>query len=181
MIIQIDTREHEKAIENIIAYFDSVGIKHISSKMYVGDYQNLTNGTVAVDRKQNISEICSNVIQQHARFKAELIRAQEAGIKLFILIEHGKGFKKLEDVKKWINPQEAAWKKRCKKIIEEEKAKNPDVDFEKIKLPKPPTSGETLFKILNTQEQRYGIKYLFCEKNETGKIIAEILNGNFPT
>ena len=153
MIVQIDTREKEKAIEKIQKTFEEKGIKTVSSKMYVGDYQNLQNGSVVVDRKQNLSEICSNVCQQHERFKAELIRAQEAGIKIFILCEHGKDIKTIEDVKNWINP-------RLKKS------------------PKALT-GEKLYKIMKTQEERYGITYLFCNKEETGEKILEILGKNY--
>ena len=150
MVIQIDTREKEKAIKNIIKTFDDAGIKYISSKMYVGDYQNLTNGTVAVDRKQNLSEVCGNVCQQHERFKAELLRAQEAGIKLYILIEHGKDIKSLDDVKNWVNPR--------------------------LKQSPKALTGEKLYKIMKTQEERYGITYLFCTKEETGEKIIELLS-----
>jgi len=152
MIVQIDTREKEKAIEKIQKTFEKKGIKTVSSKMYVGDYQNLQNGSVVIDRKQNLSEICSNVCQQHERFKAELIRAQEAGIKIFILCEHGKDIKTIEDVKNWVNP-------RLKKS------------------PKALT-GEKLYKIMKTQEAKYGITYLFCDKEETGEKILEILGKN---
>lgn len=152
MIVQIDTREKEKAIEKIQKTFEEKGIKTVSSKMYVGDYQNLQNGSVVIDRKQNLSEICSNVCQQHERFKAELIRAQEAGIKIFILCEHGKDIKTIEDVKNWVNP-------RLKKS------------------PKALT-GEKLYKIMKTQEAKYGITYLFCDKEETGEKILEILEKN---
>lgn len=152
MIVQIDTREKEKAIEKIQKTFEEKGIKTVNSKMYVGDYQNLQNGSVVVDRKQNLSEICSNVCQQHERFKTELIRAQEAGIKIFILCEHGKDIKTIEDVKNWVNP-------RLKKS------------------PKALT-GEKLYKIMKTQEAKYGITYLFCDKEETGEKILEILGKN---
>lgn len=178
MVIQIDTREKEKAIKEILKTFDNAEIKYISSKMYVGDYQNLQNGTVAVDRKQNLSEVCSNVCQQHERFKAELLRAQEAGIKLFILVEHGNDIKTLEDVKNWINPRLKIWEKDCEKILKEAKMKNPEADIKTIKLPKPPMNGEKLYKIMKTQEEKYGITYLFCNKEETGKKIIDILQLN---
>lgn len=150
MTIQIDTREKERAIKDIIKTFEANDIKYISSKMYVGDYQNLTNGTVAVDRKQNLSEVCGNVCQQHERFKAELLRAQEAGIKLYILIEHGKDIKSLDDVKNWVNPR--------------------------LKQSPKALTGEKLYKIMKTQEERYGITYLFCTKEETGEKIIELLS-----
>lgn len=150
MTIQIDTREKERAIKDIIKTFEANDIKYISSKMYVGDYQNLTNGTVAVDRKQNLSEVCGNVCQQHERFKAELLRAQEAGIKLYILIEHGKDIKSLDDVKNWVNPR--------------------------LKQSPKALTGEKLYKIMKTQQDKYGITYLFCDKEETGTKIIELLS-----
>ena len=78
-----------------------------------------------------------------------MLRAQKADIKLIVLCENGEGIKDIEDVKNWINP-------RLKR--------NPQA-----------TTGEQLYKIMKTQEERYGIKYLFCEKEETGKLILELL------
>ena len=105
MTIVIDSREKQKAIAKIIAEFDRQGIKHISSKLWVGDYMSLDNPKVIVDRKQNLSEICSNVCQDHDRFRRELTRAQDAGIKIVILIEHGKDITCLEDIIFWENPR----------------------------------------------------------------------------
>ena len=35
--------------------------------------------------------------------------------------------------------------------------------------------GETLYKILCTQQKKYGVRYLFCDKEDTGRRIIEIL------
>lgn len=51
-------------------------------KLYCGDYQSLDNAKLCIDRKKDLQELCGNVCQQHERFKAELIRAREAGIQL---------------------------------------------------------------------------------------------------
>ena len=40
MTIQIDTREKQRAVKQIISHFDKHGIKHYPSKLYVGDYMN---------------------------------------------------------------------------------------------------------------------------------------------
>ena len=105
MIIQIDSREKSKAIQKIIAEFDRQGIKHPVSKLMVGDYMNYDNPRVIVDRKQNLTELCSNVCQDHDRFRRELVLAQENGIQLIVLCEHGKGVESLEDVIFWKNPR----------------------------------------------------------------------------
>ena len=105
MTIFVDSREKARAIKLVLAEFDKQGIKHISNKLYVGDYQNLDNPKLVIDRKQNLNEVCNNVCQDHKRFVAEIERANEAGIKLIFLVEHGAGIKYLEDVNKWYNPR----------------------------------------------------------------------------
>lgn len=154
MVIQIDTREKPHAIEKILETFDEQNIKHISSKMYVGDYQDLSNGTLVIDRKQNLQELMNNVCRDHIRFRNELIRAQEAGIKIIVLVEHGDGIKTLEDVKHWKNPY-------AKKYGKEAMAK---------------ISGDRLYKTLCTMNKKYGVVFEFCDKSETGKRIIEILS-----
>jgi hypothetical protein len=37
------------------------------------------------------------------------------------------------------------------------------------------TTGETLYRILHTLERKYGCRFLFCEKEETGAEIIRIL------
>ena len=45
-VIQIDTREHQHAIKRILEAFDKAGVRHISSKLYVGDYQSEHGGMI---------------------------------------------------------------------------------------------------------------------------------------
>ena len=149
MTIQVDTREKARAIEGIIKEFDKQGVTHFSSKLYVGDYVNLENSFLVVDRKQNLLEVCSNVCQQHKRFVNEIKRAKAAGIKIIFLVEHGENIKSLEDVKNWVNPR--------------------------LKESPLAVSGERLYKILSTLERTYGVEFRFCDKRNTGKRIIEIL------
>ena len=149
MQIQIDSREKAKAIKKIIAEFDEQGVKHYTSKLYVGDYMSLDNPRLVVDRKQNLTEVCSNVCQDHERFRNELIKAQKAGIQIIVLVEHGKDIKSLEDVIWWLNPR--------------------------LKASPKAITGERLYKILLTLERKYGCKFEFCEKKDTGQRIIELL------
>ncbi len=166
MIIQIDSREKARAIKKILAEFDRQDIKHPISKLLVGDYMNYDNPRVIVDRKQNLSELCSNVTSDHERFRREMLLAQQNEIRLIFLCEHGKGIKSLNDVMFWENPRR--WKRQ----------KNPDTGrWEEIETKA--TTGETLYKILQTQERKYGCKFLFCDKDETGKKIIEILGSSY--
>jgi len=149
-MIQIDSREKAKAITRIVDYFDKTGVKHFISKLYVGDYMNYDNPYVVVDRKQNLTEVCANVTQGHDRFRRELLNAQNAGITLIILVEHGGTIRCKQDVIWWKNPRSEKSSKAMK--------------------------GETLYQIMCTLERKYGCRFEFCDKRQTGRRICELLN-----
>ncbi len=151
MKCMMDTRERPEAVKQILAEFDRQQVDVIRTKLWVGDYQRLDNPMLVIDRKHNLSEVCSNVIQGHKRFTAELQRAKDAGIHVVILVEHSKNIKTLEDVMHWVNPR--------------------------LKVSPMAVSGERLYKILVAIEKHYGCEFRFCEKKDTGKRIIEILGG----
>lgn len=153
MVICIDTREHTKERERIKKQLQGLGAQTIESKLYVGDYMSLDNARLCIDRKKTLQELCGNVTQQHERFRAELVRAREIGIKLVILCEEGKGIQSLSDVYFWHNPRRD----------------NP-------KYPRA-IEGRQLYKSLCTMRDRYDVSFVFCDKRETGKKIIEILGG----
>ena len=105
MTIQVDTREHDKEWQRIKKQFDKLGADYFRSKLWVGDYCNIDNPRVVIDRKKDLLELCGNVTQQHERFTRELTRAQDKGIKIIILCEHGEGIERLSDVYFWHNPR----------------------------------------------------------------------------
>lgn len=148
MTIQIDTREHKWERARVERQLVKEGVKAITSKLYVGDYQSWDNPRLVVDRKKSLLELCSNVTQGHERFRRELLRAEDAGIRLVILCEED-GIDSLEDVYFWDNPR----------LIESPRA----------------TTGKQLYRSLCTIRDRYGVQIEFCKKSETGKKIIEIL------
>ena len=150
MVIQIDSREKAKAIKKILAEFEKQEVNYYTSKLWAGDYMSLDNPRVIVDRKQNLSELCQNVCQDHDRFRRELVRAQDNGIQLIILVEHGKDIESLEDIIFWENPR--------------------------LKKSPKATTGQTLYNILTTLQRKYGVRFEFCTKEETGKRIIELLS-----
>lgn len=164
LTIQIDSREKARAIKKIVTEFERQDVIYYTSKLYVGDYMSLDNPRLIIDRKQNLTEICSNVCQGHERFRNELMRAQEHGIKLVILIEHSSQIKSIDDVAKWENP-------RLNKRVRDK-----ETGLWKTVRTKAMT-GETLSKIMRTMERKYGCKFMFCSKEQTGKRIIEILGG----
>lgn len=162
MIIQIDSREKARAITKIVAEFDRQNITHPVSKLMVGDYMNYDNPRLIIDRKQNLTELCSNVCQQHNRFRDEMLRAREHGIEIIILCEHGKGIECLEDVIWWDNPRRHKRFRNLETGRWEERETNA-------------TTGDKLYKILCTFERKYGCRFLFCDKKDTGRRIIELL------
>ena len=164
MNIQIDSREKAKAIKKILAEFEDQGVDYYISKLYVGDYMNLDNPRLIIDRKQNLTELCSNVCQDHDRFRNELIRANDAGIDVIILCEHGKGVEFLEDVIWWDNPR------LHKRVQDSDTGKWKDITTKAI-------TGEKLYKILCTLQRKYQCRFEFCDREETGKRIIELLGG----
>ena len=145
----IDTREKPKAIQTILKQFEAAGVNSIRSKLYSGDYQLMSNPYLVVDRKQSLSELCNNVVQDHRRFRDELVRAKEVGISVVVLVEHGGAIKSIEDVPNWVNPR--------------------------LKVSPLAVSGERLYKILKAMEYTYKVRFELCDKRQTGNRILEIL------
>lgn len=167
MTIQADTREHASEWERIRKQFDDLGVHYVRSKLYVGDYMSLDNGRLVVDRKKDLLELCGNVCQQHERFKKELLRAVEAGIKIVFLVEHGPDIRTMEDVWFWQNPRkyEIRWR------INKQTGKK-----EKYFVSPKAVDGQQLYKSLRTIQDRYGAGFVFCTKDQTGRKILEVLS-----
>lgn len=124
---------------------------------------------VTVDTKKDIQELVGNVCgPQHARFRDELILAQNNGIKLYVLVANLDGVMNLSNLENWENPRLA----RYEKI----KFMHDQGRWKSIKLPKgKPTSGTTLMKACRTMEKKYGAEFLFCHNSEQGAKVIELL------
>ncbi len=163
MRIQVDSREHQSEWSRISKQFDALGVKYFRSKLFVGDYMNLDNPRLVIDRKQNLIELCSNVTTDHERFRREMLRASENEIKIIFLCEHGDGIESLEDVIWWNNPR-----RTVRKVVD---GKWTDVETKA-------TTGPTLYNILTTIQSRYGVEFLFCRKEDTGAEIVRLLEND---
>ena len=148
MVIQVDSREQK--FDHVTNYFDSNGIKWVKSKCVVGDYVNLLNPMVVIDRKKDLQEVAGNVCQQHERFVRELELAKDLGYKMIILVEEP-NITALQNVCSWYN-----WRRK----------KNPKA-----------ITGKTLYKIMKTMESKYNVSWEFTSKKDCGKRIVELLGG----
>jgi hypothetical protein len=117
----------------------------------VGDYVNLENPMVVIDRKKDLQELAGNVCQQHDRFVRELELAKELGYKMIVLVEEP-NITSLLEVCSWYN-----WRRKT----------NPKA-----------ITGKTLYKILKTMESKYNVTFQFTKKSDCGKRIVELLGGS---
>jgi hypothetical protein len=156
-MILIDTREQKYS--HISEYFDAHGVKYDRSKLYVGDYTLSTDQRICIDRKHNMAEVYGNVIQQHERFRNELIRGRDGGHQIIVLVEDPR-ITKLDEVESWKNPRFFAWMKS------------------RGRIPKPADS-ETVMKIMQRMEERYSVEWRFCRKEETARTILDILGERY--
>lgn len=150
MIIQEDSRQqvgkHELKRQGMIA----AGHRIFRSKVIVGDY--CKPPTVAVDTKENMSEIAQNIgggKEEHKRFIRELKLAQEIGTQLYILVENDEGIEDLVDVQRWYNPR-TEYSPNC-------------------------IQGPRLYKAMHTIQDRYGCVFLFCRPEEAADMIIDLL------
>ena len=160
MIIQCDSRQQEGKHKLKHDYFESLGIKLVRSKLLVGDYCIPSNGSIVVDTKKDMMELYGDMIQQHERFRNECYLAQEAGIKLYVLVENKNNIETLQDVgtDKWKNP---LWFR-----------------YWKSKKGKPPVKNITLMKMLYTMQEKYGVEFIFCSPENAGMNILKLLQVN---
>lgn len=147
MVLQVDSREQK--FDHVTKYLDSQGIKWVKSKCVVGDYVNLENPMVVVDRKKDLQEVCGNVTKDHARFVRELELAKDLGYKMIVLVEEP-NINSLSQVPTWYN-----WRRKT----------NPKA-----------INGRTLYKIMLTMSQRYGFEWQFTTKSKCGEKIVELLS-----
>lgn len=142
-MIVVDSRE--KKWEHIKTYFDRHNIPYTVRKLDVGDYM-AGNGNVTIDRKQNLSELSRNLTNKadHARFMREVRRANEQGIRLIVLCEHGGRYKSLADIAEWTDKRTGV-------------------------------TGRRLQGVIHRLTVAYDVRFTFCCKKSTAKIILELL------
>lgn len=182
MDIQIDSREKVKAIKLILKEFEEQNVNYFVSKLLVGDYMNLDNPRLIIDRKQDIQELVSNIntTKEHERFRNELLRANKAGIKLIFLIEHGEEIKTLGDVYFFYQPPMQRWRWETQKGPDGTPLRDAEGKVIKRRVPyiQNAIDGKKIYKSMCTIRDRYNADFVFCSKEETGKKILEILSSD---
>lgn len=152
MVLQEDTRNQPGKHKNIAAYCKQQGIEIIRTKLLVGDYM-LTgegSGGISVDTKSGVPELAMDIFQQHERFRNECETAQRCGITLYILTEEVLPQGRLD---LWKSPLDRHGKPRCK------------------------FDPAILRKAMFTMQDKYGVRFRFCDGRSTGRVLLEYLKG----
>lgn len=171
MTIIEDTGQKIGQHTNISNWCAEHGVTLRRQKLNVGDYQSPPR--VAVDTKYGMAEIYQDIVNDHDRFRAECIRAQEDDILLYILIEE-ENIKSLDDAEKWENPRKKKYDREYGLVIRAQQSGK----MLNHKIPKPPVSSERLVGMMRAMEMKYGIRFVFCHPNDTGGVVYRLLGGS---
>lgn len=145
MTIICDSRE--KKNQHILKFFEEKGINYKIQKMNVADYQIEGDNGIVIDRKQNLEEVATNLMNRNdkSRFWREVRRANENGTKMIVLCEHSRNIKSIQDVSSWHSKFS-------------------------------PVSGRSLMNEIYRVHISYGIEFIFCDKRNTGRMIVNLLS-----
>lgn len=159
MILYEDTRNQIGEHKNIWQYCQRHKIEIVRRKLEVGDYMlDPDNGKISVDTKQDMMEICKNIMSNdHRRLRSECERAIEHGIKLIFLIEEPVPY---GDVGLWEVPR---WKSSN--------------EWHRYGDPMTRVEPETLKKAMKTMEVKYGVRFRFCTRRQSPMRVIKYLKG----
>ena len=155
MILMEDTRNQAGKHRNIHRQLGAMGHQVVRSKLYVGDYQLVNKADVVIDTKKDVLELVMDICRDHKRFAEECRKAREAGIRLVILTEEVLPSGGLAN---WKSP---TWKTTTPRHRAGEAISK--------------VNPETIYKAIHTMSSKYGVEFHFCDKDETGARIIDIL------
>lgn len=138
----------EKGNKKILEYFDKVGQDYIISKLDSGDYMLFKNYHTIIDKKDGLLELAGNLCHTQ---------------------EH-------ERIKREIAKARELGCKNFIFLIQDNKIKSLE-DIKNWSSTHTKVRGETLLKIMTTMKQKYGIRFIICEKKKIGEMIIKLLGG----
>lgn len=153
-IILTDSRQQKE--NHIIKEFDKQGILHIRTGLPSADYMAVRydneqgfylDYSVLIDTKKDLEEIANNLCNTNSH----------------------------ERLKREIFKGKDLGAKEFIFIIGENKIKTTE-DIKNWSSPHTIVKGSTLFKIMNTMKERYGVRFMIVPKKDMGKVIIDILN-----
>lgn len=172
MLLLEDTRQQAGKHDIKHKWFEENGVELRRCCLYVGDYTLPANQSICIDTKNSIQELVQDMQTDHVRFRAELQRAQEAGIKLYILVENDF---------QWISQKKNIFNTPVTCIKDLFRWKNPRAFIFKGGKQAYPNcaKGSWLAKCCMTCESKYGCKFVFCKPEESAETIIKILENRY--
>lgn len=160
MVLYEDTRNQVGKHKNVEDYCRRNGIEIVRQCLSVGDYMlDPVNGKVSVDTKFSILELSKDIMSSdHRRFRDECIRAQEAGIRLVILIEEVPKYGKIDlwEIPRWTSSNQ----------------------FHRYGEPMTKVDPKALRKAMLTMWRKYGVEFEFCTRRQSPARVIKILKGD---
>lgn len=147
MIIYQDTRQQKGKHTNIESYFARKGIEVINKKLDVGDYMSSDNPNITVDTKYGIDELAKNLTNK-------------------------------SDHARFMREVRRAYAARITLIVlVEQRGIKGTNDVLKWRSKHSGVTGSAVVREMFRLQMAYGVKFLFCDKLSTGRMIMEILQG----
>lgn len=173
-VLICDTRQHVGKHDAKEAYFKKLkNYTILEQKLEVGDYM-IMGGHISVDTKAHIQELAQDMWRDHERFHNEIVRAQEMGIKLYILVETYHVLN-LDELAKWREPNDEFCRRGGKlknRVSYRRDGKNKCATPQRI-------YGKRLAQQCHTMEERYGCEFLFCNPTYAGKKVMQLLEAEW--
>lgn len=135
----------EQKNTHVLKYFQEHGIPYIEKKLETGDYMNSERMDVTVDRKQNLHELLINMCSPDSSRFWREIR---------------RSYK--DRIKFYILCEHGGEYRNIRDVYKYRDA------YSKV-------SGQKLMQKMHAAQIAYGVEFMFCDKKDTGKRIAEIL------
>ena len=127
-------------------YFDKHNIKWIRNKLYSGDVKLLNDTRIIIDLKANLEEIAHNLCNTQ---------------------EHARIHRELDRARE-IQCEEFIF------LIKDDKIKSIE-DLQNWTSKRTKVTGKTLYKVICTMKERYGVRFIICPRKDMGKKIIELL------
>lgn len=174
-------QKNGKANKNVGSVFlaekPNDGIKNNILMQFPGAHKVTVKTTTAEKEFQNL------YVQRHGFLHRDIKRAVYYGIKFILLIECSRNINSIDDVEKnFVNKRQWQYEQNIRRTW-----KIPDeVDFEAAvmelrargaDIKTGPQNGKSVAKAMRTMEEKYGVVFEFCRKNDAGKRIIELLTG----
>ena len=136
----------EKGNKKILEHFADVGQDYIISKLDAGDYMLYKNYHTIIDKKDGLLELAGNLCHTQEHDRIKREIAKARELGCVDFIF----------------------------LIQDNKIKSTE-DIKKWTSPHTKVKGETLLKIMTTMKERYGVRFIICEKKRMGEMIINLL------